>query len=248
MPRLLEKSVLLEETLAKPFPPVITGSESAGGSWATGMCPGPRPSGAWSLMPSHSPGLLSYPAVTAAKVGLPFLPGREAAFVSLCLLPLGCFALESLEGRSKARVPQSCWHYPHSGPGRPGDSWPRGCGSSRAGGGQPETLRSGGKSGVWREGKEKSRGSPFQREQGAGRQAGRADHGCRVPVPAVGEEPRPGGRRAGRSAGPQSASGTPVKATVTLTVGLCASRVLGSCRPCPVTVTFTRHRLRANDP
>ena len=40
----------------------------------------------------------------------------------------------------------------------------------------------------------------------------------------------------------------PVKATVTLTVGLCASRVLGSCRPCPATVTFTRHRLRANDP
>lgn len=28
MPRLLEKSVLLEETLAKPFPPVTTGSES----------------------------------------------------------------------------------------------------------------------------------------------------------------------------------------------------------------------------
>ena len=119
MPRLLEKSVLLEETLAKPFPPVITGSESAGGSWATGMCPGPRPSGAWSLMPSHSPGLLSYPAVTAAKVGLPFLPGREAAFVSLCLLPLGCFALESLEGRSEARAPQSCWHYP-LGPGDQG--------------------------------------------------------------------------------------------------------------------------------
>ena len=43
-------------------------------------------------------------------------------------------------------------------------------------------------------------------------------------------------------------SGTPVKATVTLMVGLCASHVLGSCRPCPVTVTFTRHRLRANDP
>ena len=152
MPRLLEKSVLLEETLAKPFPPVITGSESAGGSRATDMCPGPRPSGAWSLVPSHSPGLLSYPAVTAAKVGLPFLPGREAAFVSLCLLPLGCFALESLEGRSKARAPQSCWHYPLG----PGDSWPRGWGSSRAGGAQARDsavrwkVRAGGR----REGKE----------------------------------------------------------------------------------------------
>lgn len=62
MPRLLEKSVLFEETLAKPFPP----------------------------------GLLSYPAATAAKVGLPFLPGSEAAFVNLCLLPLGCFVLGSL--------------------------------------------------------------------------------------------------------------------------------------------------------
>lgn len=62
MPRLLEKSVLFEETLAKPFPP----------------------------------GLLSYPAVTAAKVGLPFLPGSEAAFVNLCLLPFGCLVLGSL--------------------------------------------------------------------------------------------------------------------------------------------------------
>lgn len=69
MPRLLEKSVLFEETLAKPFPP----------------------------------GLLSYPAVTAAKVGLPFLPGSEAAFVNLCLLPFGCLVLGSLEGRSKER-------------------------------------------------------------------------------------------------------------------------------------------------
>lgn len=62
IPRLLEKSDLFEETLAKPFPP----------------------------------GLLSYPAVTAAKVGLPFLPGREAAFVSLCLLLFSCFAFGSL--------------------------------------------------------------------------------------------------------------------------------------------------------
>lgn len=42
------------------------------------------------------PGLLSYPAVTAAKVGLPFLPGSEAAFVNLCLLPFDSFALGSL--------------------------------------------------------------------------------------------------------------------------------------------------------
>lgn len=101
MPRLLEKSVLLEETLAKPFPPVITDSESAEGSRATGVPPG-RGQGCRVSEASHSPGLLSYPAVTAAKVGLPFLPGREAALVSLCLLPLGCFALESLGGGSEA--------------------------------------------------------------------------------------------------------------------------------------------------
>jgi hypothetical protein len=34
--------------------------------------------------------------VTAAKVGLPFLPGSEAAFVNLLLLSLGCFVFESL--------------------------------------------------------------------------------------------------------------------------------------------------------
>ena len=103
MPRLLEKSVLLEETLAKPFPPVITGSESAEGSQATDVPPG-RGQGCRVSEASHSPGLLSYPAVTAAKVGLPFLPGREAALASLCLLPLGCFALESL-GEEARRHP-----------------------------------------------------------------------------------------------------------------------------------------------
>jgi hypothetical protein len=45
--------------------------------------------------------------VTAAKVGLPFLPGSEAAFVNLLLLSLGCFVFESLEGRSKERMGSS---------------------------------------------------------------------------------------------------------------------------------------------
>lgn len=99
IPRLLEKSDLFEETLAKPFPPVTTdpdGSTMGGAQPLSTMprgCPGEQ---------RHSPGLLSYPAVTAAKVGLPFLPGREAAFVSLCLLLFSCFAFGSLEGRSRS--------------------------------------------------------------------------------------------------------------------------------------------------
>lgn len=39
MPRLLEKSVLFEETLAKPFPPVTIHSESI--NWAILPCPQP---------------------------------------------------------------------------------------------------------------------------------------------------------------------------------------------------------------
>lgn len=112
MPRLLEKSVLLEETLAKPFPPVTMGSESIKAARPQVPPPGPRPSSARSPVPSRSPGLLSYPAVTAANVGLPFWPGSEAAFVSLCLLPFECFVLESLEGRSKERTAQSSWAMP----------------------------------------------------------------------------------------------------------------------------------------
>ena len=152
MPRLLEKSVLLEETLAKPFPPVITDSESAEGSQATGVPPG-RGQGCWVSEASHSPGLLSYPAVTAAKVGLPFLPGREAALASLCLLPLGCFALESL-GEEARRHPSVLtgttprrWGLTSQGP------W-----LQRA---RPETVWSGGKPGTWGEGKKTRRGSPF---------------------------------------------------------------------------------------
>lgn len=40
--------------------------------------------------------------MTAAKVGLPFLPGSEAAFVNLCLLPLDGFTLGSLERKKRS--------------------------------------------------------------------------------------------------------------------------------------------------
>lgn len=52
MPRLLEKSVLLEETLAKPFPPATTDPQSV-----TGRAGAMRR--AQVLQWGHSPGLLS---------------------------------------------------------------------------------------------------------------------------------------------------------------------------------------------
>lgn len=35
-------------------------------------------------------------------MGFPFLPGREAAFASLCLVPLGCLLFVSLKGEEKS--------------------------------------------------------------------------------------------------------------------------------------------------
>lgn len=193
MPRLLEKSVLLEETLAKPFPPVITDSESAEGSRATGVPPG-RGQGCRVSEASHSPGLLSYPAVTAAKVGLPFLPGREAALVSLCLLPLGCFALESLGGGSEA-----CRHpsvlagtTPH--PGGPGDSCPRGRGSNRPGPRLCSQVESQG-----RGEKGRKRGGATPSRWSAGRATTAAGSPCRLRVRSPGCPAR--GRRVVRDAG-----------------------------------------------
>lgn len=53
---------------------------------------------------SFLPGFLSYPAATAANVGLPFLPGKEAALVSLCLMTEEAF-LKSL----KRKILCYCW-------------------------------------------------------------------------------------------------------------------------------------------
>lgn len=59
MPRLLEKSVLCEETLAKPFPPVTMDSESIKGNQAQGKSTMPAALLGQAVTPGHSPGLLS---------------------------------------------------------------------------------------------------------------------------------------------------------------------------------------------
>lgn len=112
MPRLLEKSVLFEETLVKPFPPVTMDSESIKGNRAEGKFTMPTVLLGKAVTPGHLPGLLSYPAVTAAKVGLPFLPGSEAAFANLCLLPFGCLVLGSLKEKGNREQLIPCQHCP----------------------------------------------------------------------------------------------------------------------------------------
>ena len=50
--------------------------------------------------------------MTAAKVGLPFLPGSEAAFVNLCWLPFGCLVFGSLKKDAKRKQLIPHQYYP----------------------------------------------------------------------------------------------------------------------------------------
>lgn len=80
MPRLLEKSVLFEETLAKPFPPVTMDSESIKGKRATGN----------STVPEAQPGLsVDVKPLTWALV----VPGRDRSESGVAVLARerGCF-------------------------------------------------------------------------------------------------------------------------------------------------------------
>lgn len=151
------------------------------------MCPGPRLD-AWSLVPSHSPWALVIPSRDRGESGVAILARERNGTVSLCLLPLGCFALESLEGKSEARAPQSCWHYPAAGDQGLGlqQGW---CpGRETAVRWKVRAVRRGGK----------RRGSPFSGGAGAeppGEEG--PDHRCRVPVPGAGEAGREGRRARG---------------------------------------------------
>lgn len=79
MPRLLEKSVLFEETLVKPFPPVTMDSESIKGNQAQGK----------SFMPTVPLGQADTRPLTRALV----VPGRDCSKSGVAVLAgeRGCF-------------------------------------------------------------------------------------------------------------------------------------------------------------